>query len=119
MANRHRGEIDAELGGKGYTLCLTLGALAELEGAFGVDGLAALAARFETGALSARDLLKIIGCGLRGGGHPLRDDEVASLSAPAGLHGYVRIAADLLAATFGAMAPDKDQAARPPAPQDA
>lgn len=31
MANRHRGEIEAELGGKKRTLCLTLGALAELE----------------------------------------------------------------------------------------
>ena len=65
MANRQRGEIAAELGGKVYTLCLTLGALAELESGFGVEGLAGLAARFETGALSARDLLKIIGCGDR------------------------------------------------------
>ena len=31
MANAHRGEIEATLGGKPYTLCLTLGALAELE----------------------------------------------------------------------------------------
>ena len=31
MANRYRGEIDARLDGKPHTLCLTLGALAELE----------------------------------------------------------------------------------------
>ena len=33
-ANRRRGEIDAELDGKQYRLCLTLGALAELEAAY-------------------------------------------------------------------------------------
>jgi hypothetical protein len=35
MVNRHRGEIEAILDGKSYRLCLTLGALAELEHAFG------------------------------------------------------------------------------------
>ena len=30
MVNPHRGEIEAVLGGVPYTLCLTLGALAEL-----------------------------------------------------------------------------------------
>jgi hypothetical protein len=33
MANRHRGEIEAELGGRKRTLVLTLGALAELDSA--------------------------------------------------------------------------------------
>ena len=55
MPNHHRGEIFAELGGRSYTLCLTLGSLAELEAAFGAEDLIALAARFETGRLSARD----------------------------------------------------------------
>ena len=118
MANRHRGEIAAELGGATYTLCLTLGALAEMEGAFGVTGLAGLAARFEGGNLSARDLIKILGAGLRGGGAALSDDEVATLSSPAGLPGYVRTAASLLAATFGET-PEPDQPANPPGPQDA
>ena len=31
MANKHRGEVTARLDGKDYTLCLTLGALAELD----------------------------------------------------------------------------------------
>ena len=118
MANFHRGEISADLGGQIYSLCLTLGALAKLESAFGVDGLSGLAARFERGNLSARDLLTIIGCGLRGAGYQLSDADVAQLPAPGGLHGYVQIAAALLAATFGAMTPDKDGPANPPAPQD-
>lgn len=39
MTNRRRGEVAVELGGKRYTLCLTLGALAELEEAFGAGDL--------------------------------------------------------------------------------
>ena len=54
MPNRHRGEIEAELGGRRYTLCLTLGALAELEAAFGAEDLVALAERFERGRMPAR-----------------------------------------------------------------
>jgi len=42
MANRHRGEIEAEIGGARRRLVLTLGALAELEDAFGADDLVAL-----------------------------------------------------------------------------
>ncbi|MBV1705855.1 MAG: gene transfer agent family protein [Hyphomicrobiales bacterium] len=119
MPNLQRGEIVAELGDQTWHLCLTLGALAELEGAFGADGLAGLARRFEDGAVSARDLLIIIGCGLRGAGHKISDAEVAQIRAPGVAAGYVRIVADLLAATFGAMASGKDEAARPPVPQDA
>ena len=51
MANRHRGEIEAEIGGARRTLVLTLGALAELESAFGADDLVALAERFGTGRM--------------------------------------------------------------------
>lgn len=119
MANRYRGEISAELGGKTYVLCLTLGALAGLEDAFGVTGLAGLAARFDGGSLSARDLTKIIGAGLRGAGATLSDDEVATLSHPASLPGYARVAASLLAATFGGDTPEAQNPANPPAPQDA
>ncbi|PPD09204.1 MAG: transfer Agent, partial [Methylocystis sp.] len=68
MANSKRGEIDATIDGKSYTLCLTLGALAELESGFGANDLVALASRFEERRLSARDILRIIGCGLRGAG---------------------------------------------------
>ena len=67
MANRHRGEVAAVLDGRERTLCLTLGALAELA-RFGADDLVALARRFETGMFSARDIIRILGCGLRGAG---------------------------------------------------
>jgi len=102
MANRYRGEIDADIGGARRTLVLTLGALAELEAAFGVDDLAALAERFANGRLRSRDLIRIIGAGLRGAGESVTDDDVASMSVADGAQGYVRIAADLVEATFGA-----------------
>jgi hypothetical protein len=101
MANRHRGEIEAELGGTKRTLVLTLGALAELESAFGAGDLVALAERFEKGRMSATDAIRIIGAGLRGAGETMSDDDVAQLAAPGGAAGYVRIVSDLLAATFG------------------
>lgn len=119
MANLHRGEIAARLGGREYTLCLTLGALAEMEAAFGARDLNDLGRRFDEGRISARDLLIIIGCGLRGAGHALSDAEVAALQVSGGLPAYARIAAELLAATFGENAPSKDRTANPPTPQDA
>lgn len=112
MVNRHRGEIEATFSGTRYRLCLTLGALAELESAFAADNLVALASRFESGRLSARDLIRIIGCGLRGGGAKLDDDEVAALASETGLAGYVHVAATLLSATFGTEDPPN-----PPPPQ--
>jgi hypothetical protein len=100
MPNTYRGEIAADLGGRQRTLVLTLGALAELESAFGANDLVALAERFGSGRLSARDLVRIIAAGLRGAGEAVSDDEVAAMSADGGAAGYVRIAADLIAATF-------------------
>jgi hypothetical protein len=100
MPNKHRGEIAAELGGRQHTLVLTLGALAELESAFGADDLVALAERFGSGRLSARDLSRIIGAGLRGAGEAVTDDEVAAMTAEGGAAGFVKIAAELIAATF-------------------
>ncbi|MEO0618822.1 MAG: gene transfer agent family protein [Pseudomonadota bacterium] len=102
MANRHRGEISAELGGVTYTLCLTLGALAELEDAFGADDMVALAERFSSGRLTARDAMRVIGAGLRGGGHDITDDAVGQLGVPGAAAGYVGLVAELLSITFGA-----------------
>lgn len=104
MPNRRRGEIAAELDGRSRRLCLTLGALAELEAALGAGDLSALAARFSAGRLSARDLIVLIGAGLRGAGESVSDEEVAAMHAPDGAAGFARIAAELLVATFGGAA---------------
>lgn len=103
-ANARRGEIVAELDGRSRRLCLTLGALAELEAGLGAEDLSALAARFSAGRLSARDLIALIGAGLRGGGEAVSDADVAAMHAPDGAAGFARIAAELLVATFGGTA---------------
>jgi hypothetical protein len=102
MPNPRRGEVALDLAGTRYVLCLTLGALAELEEAFGVADLPALAERFASGRLSACDILKLLAVALRGGGHALTDDEVALLPLEeAGVEAIAAALGDLLAATFG------------------
>jgi hypothetical protein len=120
MPNPHRGEIEACLDGQRYTLCLTLGALAELEHAFGHEDMLALAERFRSGRLSARDAQRIIGAGLRGAGHDITDEAVARMQADGGAAGFVDIVARLLNATFGVtpcgsdpVAPTSDPATHP------
>ncbi|ODA66835.1 hypothetical protein A7A08_02132 [Methyloligella halotolerans] len=107
MANLHRGEIEAELDGKTYRLCLTLGALAELEQAFGEDDMLAIAERFQAGRIRAGDAVRMIGAGLRGAGYDLGDEAVADMRADGGAAGFVDIVARLLAATFASAAEDK------------
>jgi hypothetical protein len=112
MANRHRGEIDAEIGGARRNLVLTLGALAELESAFGAGDLVGLAERFGSGRLRATDLTRILAAGLRGAGEAVSDDEVACMQVDGGAAGYVRIAAALIQATFGEE--ERAETPRPP-----
>lgn len=72
-ANGVRGEVTARLAGSERSLCLTLGALAEIETALGVEGLDRLADRIRR--LSARDLTVLLAALLRGGGeHELAGD---------------------------------------------
>lgn len=101
MANPQRGEISAEIGGETKTLCLTLGALAEIEARLGAGDLVGLAERLSQGRISARDLIAIIGAGLRGGGHAISDDDLARLQIEGGIEGAARLAGRLLRATFG------------------
>jgi hypothetical protein len=106
MVNTHRGEVEGKLDGKAFRLCLTLGALAELETAFGEADMLALASRFETGRLSARDCQRIIGAGLRGAGYEIADEDVGAMSTDGGAAGFIDIVARLLRATFGAAEPE-------------
>lgn len=101
MPNLHRGEIEALLDGRSHRLCLTLGALAELEASFGDEDMLALAERLGRGRLSARDAMRIIGAGLRGADLEIADSAVARMQAEGGAAGFVDIVSRLLAATFG------------------
>jgi hypothetical protein len=64
--NGARGEVVVRLAGAERRLCLTLGALAEIETALGASGVAALVERMRN--LSARDLISVLAALLRGGG---------------------------------------------------
>jgi hypothetical protein len=119
MANRHRGEVEAVLDGRPYTLCLTLGALAELEDALAAGDLLALAERFGSGRLSAGDMVKVIGAGLRGAGQGVDDAAVAKMRAEGGAAGFARIVADLLAVTFGSGEAAEGRQTRPTEPPPA
>lgn len=99
--NRRRGEIEAVFDGRPHRLCLTLGALAELEDAFAADDLGALVERFTSGRLAARDMIRIIGAGLRGAGVTIDDQGVAALRIDGGAAGYASVVSRLLTETFG------------------
>jgi hypothetical protein len=100
-ANRRRGEVAVELDGREWRLCLTLNALAELEDAFAADDLGGLMARFGSGRLGARDLKRILGAGLRGGGADISDEAAGAMGCAGGATGLARAVAELLEATFG------------------
>jgi len=73
----------------------------------------ALAGKFESGRLSARDIATIIGCGLRGAGEKVGDDEVAAMRTDGGAAGFAKIAADLIRATFGTEGAEERESANP------
>ncbi len=115
MANARRGEIEAVIGGERRRLVLTLGALAELEQAFAVDDIMALGERFASGRLSARDIIRVVGAGLRGAGAAITDEELANLPIEGGATMAARHAFDLLRHAFGLDdAPEEPPNPRPP-----
>jgi hypothetical protein len=89
-----RGEAVAVLAGTGRRLCLTLGALAEIETALGLSGVEALAERMR--ALSANDLMVVLAALLRGGGEGVFAGELDRAAVTP------REAADAVAAGFAA-----------------
>jgi hypothetical protein len=95
-ANGARGEVVATLAGAERRLCLTLGALAEIESGLGVSGIAALAERMRV--LSAGDLMVVLAALLRGGG----EDALAGDLGRAGVD--PRAAAEAVARAFAAAA---------------
>lgn len=101
MTNPHRGDVTLRLRGETLTLRLTLGALAEIEAAFGASDLAALGARLAQGRIGARDLIAVLAAAARGGGLPISDADFASRVPAADVPACVAAFAGLLAATFG------------------
>lgn len=105
MPNRRRGEVPLVLGAERYTLCFTLGALAELEDALQAGDVAGLAERLAGGRPASRDLIALLGAALRGGGHDIDDTAVARLPLAGGFAGLVAALGEALVAAFGAESP--------------
>lgn len=72
MANPARGEVTLVAGGRTYTLCLTLGALAEIE-----------AVCEPGGPLDAERLVRVLAALIRGGGTALDEAAVRALPVDA------------------------------------
>jgi hypothetical protein len=74
--NKARGEVMLAVSGRGVRLCVTLGALAELEAAFDVASIPELAIHLEH--LSASDLITVLSALTAGGGAPMSLTELAA-----------------------------------------
>jgi len=72
--NKARGEIMLVVDGRPRRLCLTLGALAELEAAFDVVSLSELAERMSV--LTAGDLITVLAALTAGGGEAMSTAEL-------------------------------------------
>lgn len=73
MANPARGEVPLVAGGRTYTLCLTLGALAEIEAVCDTPGA----------PLDAGRLVRVLAALIRGGGTALDEAAVRELPVDA------------------------------------
>jgi hypothetical protein len=104
MANPYAGEVALVIDGQRHVLKLTLGALAELEASLEGGSLVEMVERFESGAFSSRDVLRLIVAGLRGGGWRGQASDLLSAEIEGGAMGAARAAAELLARAF--MAPE-------------
>lgn len=92
--NRVRGEVLLDIDGRPRRLCVTLGALAELEAAFDVGAIAELGERLAQ--LTASDLITVLAALTAGGGETLSTAELAAA------HIDARCAAVAVAAAFKA-----------------
>lgn len=100
MPNPWAGEVEIVLDGERYLMRLTLGALAELEDDLGEASLVDLIARFESGTVSSRDVLRLIVAGLRGGGWRGRMDDLLAVEIDGGPLEAARLAGELLVRAF-------------------
>lgn len=74
--NRARGEVMLEIDARPVRLCLTLGALAELEAAFDVISLAELAERLAH--LTAADIIVVLAALTKGGGDAMSTTDLSA-----------------------------------------
>lgn len=101
MINAKRGEALWHHRGRDYRLCLTLGALAELEHHFATGGIAELGERLGKGSLAAQDVIALLAAGLRGANEELSRVELEQAPVAEILPGALSAIAAMLQAAFG------------------
>ncbi|MEL6218097.1 MAG: gene transfer agent family protein [Pseudomonadota bacterium] len=99
-ANPWRGEVAIVIDGTPRRMRLTLGALAALEARLGTTSILALAERFESGAVSASELLALLSAGLTGAGEPVTEEALAAAEIEGGAVGALKAGLALMAAAF-------------------
>jgi hypothetical protein len=82
--NRRRGEIAAELDGRPFKLPDTGRRSPSWNRPMPQPTSASWWSAFRTGRLSATDLIRVVGAGLRGAGHPVEDEAVRAIQAQNG-----------------------------------
>lgn len=92
--------MELVINGEAQVMRLTLGALAELEDSLGESSLVALVERFESNRFSSRDVLALLGAGLRGGGCDVAAEDLLQAQIEGGPMAAARAAAELLARAF-------------------
>ncbi|MGJ8557371.1 MAG: gene transfer agent family protein [Sulfitobacter geojensis] len=100
MVNRWRGDVALVVDGEPCIARLTLGALAELEEGLGETSLVGLVERFESSRFTSRDVVALLGAGLRGGGREITDEALARAQVKGGPMAAAKAAAELLARAF-------------------
>lgn len=100
MANPQRGEAQIRVNGEERVMRLTLGALAELETRMQATSLLGLAEKFESGGVSASELIALLAAGIRGAGGAVSEEELASAEIEGGAVGAMRAGLMLLSRTF-------------------
>ncbi|MCX7560075.1 gene transfer agent family protein [Sulfitobacter sp. F26204] len=100
MANRWRGDVPLVVDGERCEARLTLGALAELEDSLDAESLVGLVERFEGSRFTSRDVVALLGAGLRGTGKHITDAQVADAHIEGGPMAAAKAAAELLARAF-------------------
>lgn len=79
---------------------LTLGALAELEMRMEASSLLDLAEKFETGGVTARELIALLAAGIRGAGGNISEEDLAAAEIDGGAVEAMRAGLLLLSRTF-------------------
>jgi len=77
LANKQRGEVDLQIGEQSYTLCVTLGGLAEIEDVLGCETLDQFSEKLSK--MSMKSTIQVLEKLMRKDGKPVNIEEIREL----------------------------------------